>query len=90
MSEFSLVLYVILFDCDDLLCGMIGFLIVNIECKLVDVEIGVEIEMLVEGLSDFGEFWVCGLNVMFGYLGCDDVIYEIVDDDGFLYIGDIV
>jgi acyl-CoA synthetase (AMP-forming)/AMP-acid ligase II len=89
MSELSPVSHVIPPDRDDLSRGTIGFPIANIECKLVNVDTGVEIEMPAEGSSDPGELWVRGPNVMLGYLGRDDATHETVDDDGFLHTGDI-
>ncbi len=89
MSELSPVSHVIPPDRDDLSRGTIGFPIANIECKLVNVDTGVEIEMPEEGSSEPGELWVRGPNVMLGYLGRDDATHETVDDDGFLHTGDI-
>ena len=89
MSELSPVSHVIPPDRDDLSRGTIGFPIANIECKLVDVDTGEEIEMPAEGSSDPGELWVRGPNVMLGYLGREDATHETVDDDGFLHTGDI-
>lgn len=89
MSELSPVSHVIPPDRDDLSRGSIGFPIANIECKLVNVETGEEIEMPAEGSSDAGELWVRGPNVMLGYLGREDATQETVDADGFLHTGDI-
>jgi acyl-CoA synthetase (AMP-forming)/AMP-acid ligase II len=89
MSELSPISHVIPPDRDDLSRGTIGFPIANVECKLVNVETGEEIDMPAEGSSDSGELWVRGPNVMLGYLGRDDATHETVDADGFLHTGDI-
>ncbi len=89
MSELSPVSHVIPPDRGDLSVGTIGFPIANIECKIVDVETGAEIDLPAEGASDSGELWVRGPNVMLGYLGQEDATHETVDDDGFLHTGDI-
>ncbi|MFC5501276.1 AMP-binding protein [Lysinimonas soli] len=89
MSELSPVSHVIPPDRDDLSRGTIGFPIANIECKIVDVETGAELDMPAEGSSRPGELWVRGPNVMLGYLGQEQATHETVDDDGFLHTGDI-
>ena len=89
MSELSPISHVIPPDRDDLSRGTIGFPIANLECKIVDVETGAEIEMPAEGASDSGELWVRGPNVMLGYLGQEEATRETIDADGFLHTGDI-
>lgn len=64
--------------------GMIGLFVLFIELCVVDLEFGVDF-----GVGEDGEIWVCGLQVMFGYLNNDQVIKEMIDDDGWLYMGDI-
>jgi 4-coumarate--CoA ligase len=89
MSELSPVSHVIPPDRDDLSRGTIGFPIANIECKIVDIETGKEIEMPAEGSSESGELWVRGPNVMLGYLGQEKATHDTIDADGFLHTGDI-
>ncbi|CAN5139735.1 4-coumarate--CoA ligase family protein [soil metagenome] len=89
MSEASPVTHVLPPDRDDLPLGSIGFPIANTTNKLVSVETGDEIEAPAEGVSEPGEIWVKGPNIMLGYLGRDDATAETVDSDGYLHTGDI-
>ncbi len=61
----------------------------NAASKLVDPETGDEIAVPAEGLSDTGELWFKGPNVMAGYLGNDEATTETIDDDGWLHTGDL-
>lgn len=89
MSEASPVTHAMPPSREDLSRGSIGLPIANLEAKLVSVETGIEIEQPAEGVSDPGELWVRGPNVMLGYLGRSDATHEVIDDDGFLHTGDI-
>ncbi|MFD8249640.1 AMP-binding protein [Nocardia sp. NPDC059691] len=74
---------------DDIPHGSIGLTMANIECKLIDLTTGDEIDPPAEGLSQPGELCCKGPNVMAGYLGRDDATVEVIDQDGFLHTGDV-
>ncbi|MBC7591600.1 MAG: AMP-binding protein [Salinibacterium sp.] len=88
MTEMSPVSHVIPPDRMDIARGSIGVPVANVECKLIDVETGEEITAH-GGMSEPGELWVRGPNIMLGYLGRDDATRETLEDDGFLRTGDI-
>lgn len=69
--------------------GAAGWTAANSESKLVDPETGDEIEIPAKGLSDVGELWFRGPNVMAGYLGNEAATRETIDDDGWLRTGDL-
>lgn len=93
MSEASPVTHVLPPDLGELPLGSIGFPIANEDVKLVavtdDGATGAEIEVPTTGVSEPGEIWVRGPNIMLGYLGRDDATAETIDADGFLHTGDI-
>jgi 4-coumarate--CoA ligase len=89
MSEASPVTHVLPPDREDLPLGSIGFPIANTTNKLVSVESGEEIDQPTEGISEPGEIWVKGPNIMLGYLGRADATTETLDADGYLHTGDI-
>ncbi len=66
-----------------------GWPIPNTVNKIVDPATGDEIDIPAEGLSEPGELWVAGPNVMAGYLNNDKATKETIDDDGFLHTGDM-
>lgn len=66
-----------------------GWTVPNSESKIVDPETGAEIEVPAEGLSETGELWFKGPNVMAGYLNNERATRETIDDDGFLHTGDL-
>jgi acyl-CoA synthetase (AMP-forming)/AMP-acid ligase II len=66
-----------------------GWTVPNSESKIVDPETGAEIDVPAEGLSETGELWFKGPNVMAGYLNNDLATRETIDDDGFLHTGDL-
>jgi acyl-CoA synthetase (AMP-forming)/AMP-acid ligase II len=67
--------------------GSVGYLVPNMEAKVVDPETGVEAQ---PGAADAtGELWLRGPNVMKGYLGNEKATRETIDSDGFLHTGDI-
>lgn len=66
-----------------------GWPIPNTVNKIVDPATGDEIDIPAEGLSEPGELWVAGPNVMAGYLNNDKATKETIDDEGFLHTGDM-
>jgi len=71
-----------------------GWPIANTENKLVDPQTGDEIPLPPAGsgidmLSEPGELWVKGPNVMAGYLNNPQATAETLDADGYLHTGDI-
>lgn len=89
MSELSPVSHIIPFDRDDMPLSSVGQPLANTENKLVDPSSGNEINLPVEGLSEPGELWVKGPNVMAGYLNNPTATAETLDSDGYLHTGDI-
>lgn len=66
-----------------------GWTVPNSASKLVDPDTGNEIGIPAEGLSETGELWFKGPNVMAGYLGNEAATRETIDADGFLHTGDL-
>jgi acyl-CoA synthetase (AMP-forming)/AMP-acid ligase II len=95
MSELSPVSHVTPFDGGRALIGSVaplsscGWTVPNSVSKLVDPETRDEIHPPASGLSDSGELWFSGPNVMAGYLGNDKATIETIDADGFLHTGDL-
>ncbi|MEO7148118.1 MAG: AMP-binding protein [Terrimesophilobacter sp.] len=89
MTELSPVSHATPIDRDDVPLSSVGVTLPNMECRLLDPETGVEIEIPVEGESEPGHLVCRGPNVMLGYLGNDEATREIMDDEGFLHTGDI-
>ncbi len=69
--------------------GAAGWTAANSASKLIDPTTGDEIGLPAEGLSETGELWFKGPNVMAGYLGNDEATRETIDDDGWLRTGDL-
>ena len=67
----------------------VGWTVSNAASKIVDPETGREIPVPEEGLSETGELWFKGPNVMAGYLNNDDATKATIDDDGWLHTGDL-
>eukprot|EP00929_Paragymnodinium_shiwhaense_P106813 TRINITY_DN72554_c0_g1_i1.p1 TRINITY_DN72554_c0_g1~~TRINITY_DN72554_c0_g1_i1.p1 ORF type:complete len:545 (+),score=143.90 TRINITY_DN72554_c0_g1_i1:69-1703(+) len=67
--------------------GSIGYLVPNMECKIVDVETGKEQPVGTE--KDVGELWLRGPNIMKGYHRNDQATKDCIDSDGYLHTGDI-
>ncbi|MFJ9031020.1 AMP-binding protein [Streptomyces sp. NPDC102274] len=67
-----------------------GWAVPNTENKLIDPASGAEIPLPLEGLSEAGDLWVRGPNVMAGYLGNPEATADSLDADGFLHTGDLV
>jgi acyl-CoA synthetase (AMP-forming)/AMP-acid ligase II len=95
MSELSPVSHVTPFDGGRELIGSpapmssCGWTVPNAVSKIVNSETGAEIDPPTSGLSDTGELWFKGPNVMAGYLGNEEATRETIDDDGFLHTGDV-
>ena len=69
--------------------GAVGWTAANSASKLIDSETGDEINVPAEGLSETGELWFKGPNVMAGYLGNEKATKETIDDNGWLRTGDL-
>jgi acyl-CoA synthetase (AMP-forming)/AMP-acid ligase II len=67
----------------------VGWTVSNAASKIVDPDTGDEIDPPTEGLSETGELWFKGPNVMAGYLGNETATKETIDDDGWLHTGDL-
>jgi len=95
MSELSPVSHITPFDGGKRNMGTIaplssvGWTVSNAASKLVDPETRSEIDIPPEGLSETGELWFKGPNVMAGYLGNDAATAETIDEDGWLHTGDL-
>jgi acyl-CoA synthetase (AMP-forming)/AMP-acid ligase II len=95
MSELSPVSHITPFDGGVRNMGMVaplssvGWTVSNAASKLIHPDTGDEIDLPAEGLSETGELWFKGPNVMAGYLGNDKATAETIDDDGWLHTGDL-
>ncbi|MCF3939398.1 MULTISPECIES: 4-coumarate--CoA ligase family protein [Gordonia] len=95
MSELSPVSHLIPIDTkaalgyDEPPLSSTGWAIPNTENKIVDPATGDEIGLPTEGLSEPGELWVKGPNVMLGYLGNEQATADTIDADGYLHTGDL-
>jgi len=95
MSELSPVSHLIPFDTPTILgredppLSSTGWAIPNSENKIVDPATGEEIALPAEGLSQPGELWIKGPNVMLGYLNNAQATADTIDADGFLHTGDL-
>jgi len=67
----------------------VGWTVSNAASKIIDAETGDEIDVPAEGLSETGELWFKGPNVMAGYLNNEEATKETIDDDGWLHTGDL-
>ncbi|NEB04169.1 4-coumarate--CoA ligase family protein [Streptomyces sp. SID13726] len=66
-----------------------GWPVPNTINKIVDPSTGNEVPYPTEGLSEPGELWVKGPNVMTGYLGNQEATIATIDAEGFLHTGDL-
>ncbi|WP_407445529.1 4-coumarate--CoA ligase family protein [Rhodococcus sp. (in: high G+C Gram-positive bacteria)] len=90
MSEMSPVSHAIPFSDNDTELDSVGPAVANMECKIVDPVTGEEVEYPAgEGVSEPGELWCKGPNIMAGYLKNDEATAETLDADGYLHTGDI-
>ena len=69
--------------------GAAGWTAANSESKLIDPDTGDEIDIPARGLSETGELWFKGPNVMAGYLGNESATQDTIDEDGWLRTGDL-
>jgi acyl-CoA synthetase (AMP-forming)/AMP-acid ligase II len=67
----------------------VGWTVSNAMSRIINPETGDEIEVPTEGLSETGELWFKGPNVMAGYLNNDSATKETIDDNGWLHTGDL-
>src|SRR6202022_3161058 len=95
MGELSPVSHITPFDGGVRNMGMVaplssvGWTVSNAASKLIHPETGEEIDFPAEGLSETGELWFKGPNVMAGYLGNEQATRETIDDEGWLHTGDL-
>src|SRR3954465_8657702 len=95
MSELSPVSHITPFDGGVRNMGMVaplspaGGTVANAASKLIRPQAGDEIDVPAEGLSETGELWFKGPNVMAGYLGNEQATRETIDDEGWLHTGDL-
>lgn len=95
MIELSPVSHCVPFDGGRTLFGTVaplsssGWTAPNSESKIVDPETRAVISIPTHGLSDTGELWFRGPNVMAGYLNDPDATAQTIDPDGFLHTGDL-
>ncbi|MCK8613263.1 4-coumarate--CoA ligase family protein [Gordonia sp. C13] len=95
MSELSPVSHIIPFDTqatlgrEDPPLSSTGWPVPNTVNKIVDPATGEDLPLPQEGLSEPGELWVQGPNVMLGYLNNDQATADTIDGDGFLHTGDL-
>jgi len=95
MSELSPVSHITPFDGGVRNMGMVaplssvGWTVSNAASKLINPDTGDEIDAPAEGLSETGELWFKGPNVMAGYLGNEQATRETIDGEGWLHTGDL-
>lgn len=64
--------------------GSVGLPLANTDCKVVNIDTGVEL-----GPNQEGEIWIRGPQVMQGYLNKEEATGETIDANGWLHTGDI-
>ncbi|MGW0158052.1 4-coumarate--CoA ligase family protein [Mycobacterium sp. NPDC003323] len=95
MSELSPVSHITPFDGGQQALGVkapvsaCGWTVPNSQSKLIDPASGAEIGLPESGLSETGELWFKGPNVMAGYLNNEAATRQTIDADGFLHTGDL-
>lgn len=90
MTESSPVSHAIPVDVEGIPVSSVGYLLPNMQAKLVDLDTGAEItEIGPDGVTERGELWMRGPNIMLGYLNKPDATAQTLDADGFLHTGDV-
>ena len=95
MSELSPVSHITPFDGGQSALGTTapmsscGWTVPNSSSKLIDAASGAEIGLPDSGLSETGELWFKGPNVMAGYLNNETATNDTIDADGYLHTGDL-
>jgi len=69
--------------------GAAGWTAANSSSRLIDPASGDEIDLPASDLSETGELWFKGPNVMAGYLNNEEATRDTIDDDGWLRTGDL-
>lgn len=64
--------------------GSVGPCLPNTECKIIDLESGVDL-----GPGEQGELWLRGPQVMKGYLNRPEATAAMIDDAGWIHTGDL-
>ncbi|MCX5415799.1 AMP-binding protein [Streptomyces sp. NBC_00059] len=85
MTELSPAAHAVPDHRSDIDAGAVGFMVPNMECRVVDLDTGRDV-----GPGEWGELWCRGPNVMKGYLNDADATARTVDSEGFLHTGDVV
>jgi acyl-CoA synthetase (AMP-forming)/AMP-acid ligase II len=90
MTESSPVSHAIPVESTEIPVSSVGRLLPNMQAKIVDLETGEEItEIGSDGMTERGELWMRGPNIMLGYLNKPDATADTLDADGFLHTGDV-
>lgn len=95
MSELSPVSHLIPFDGGTGTRGVeaplssVGWAVPNSENRIVDPATGEDIDIPADGVSEPGELWVRGPNVMVGYLNNEAATAETIVEGGWLRTGDM-
>jgi len=90
MTETSPVTHVIPVGRTDIDRSSIGLAVPNTECRVVDPETGLDVEVPADGApSAPGELLIRGPQVMSGYLNDEESTAHTLEPDGWLHTGDI-